>query len=192
MQKLSKLWAGRVDKAIKPFAFFFLVFLLTFGLYTNRYVFSIIGAYPKILLPALLQPYLGFTIAFFVAKTVGKQPRYRCITIAIEAGLQNIAIPMTLLQNSFPQPMGDLAAVMPVTTALFTPLPLMFIFLVLFFRKRLCPPQADEKEEEDEKKNGKYIASIERIVDPDNKGNVKTLQPLMTSSSTDLDRETVI
>ena len=43
LQKLSKLWAGRVDKAIKPFAFFFLVFLLTFGLYTNRYVFSIIG-----------------------------------------------------------------------------------------------------------------------------------------------------
>ena len=194
-QKLTKLWADRVGKVIKPFAFIFLVFLLTFGLYTNRYVFSIIGAYPKILLPALLQPYLGFTCAFLIAKTLGKQPRFRCITIAIEAGVQNIAIPMTLLQNSFDQPMGDLAAVMPVTTALFTPIPLMLIFLFIFFRKRLCPTESNREQEEDEKKEkqSELVSSIVTVVDKndaDDKNHVS--EPFLTSSKNDIDRETVI
>ena len=128
-----------VGRFIKPFALLFLIFLLTFGLYTNRYVFSILAEYPFLLLPALLQPYLGFSIAFLIAKTLGQQPRHRAITIAIETGIQNIAIPMTLLQNSFEQPLGDLAAVMPVTTALFTPLPLMATFVFLVIRNRFCP-----------------------------------------------------
>ena len=148
-RRFKEQGAEFVGRLIKPFSFIFLVFMITFGLYTNRYVFSILGAYPFLLIPALLQPYLGFGIGFLIASTLGRQPRYRAVTIAIETGIQNIAIPMTLLQNSFEQPLGDVAATMPVTTALFTPLPLMATFVFLFIRKRLCPPKpADDEEHE--------------------------------------------
>ena len=36
-RKLKQPWAEKVGKAIKPVALLFLAFLLTFGLYTNRY-----------------------------------------------------------------------------------------------------------------------------------------------------------
>ena len=100
-RKFKESGAEFVGRCIKPFAFLFLMFLLTYGLYVNRYVYSIIGAFPYILIPALLQPYVGFGLGFLIAKTLGQQSRQRAITIAIETGVQNITIPMVLLQNSF-------------------------------------------------------------------------------------------
>ena len=114
---------------------------------------------PRILFPALIQPYLGFAFGFCVGKFAARQPKYRAITIAIETGIQNATIPMVMLQGSFEQPYGDIAATMPVTTALYTPIPLMFTFIGLtvynkFFKEK-CGGGNDEEEGDGDEKEGK-------------------------------------
>ena len=151
LRKFRQPIGDRLGRMIKPLAIVFTAFLLTFGLYVNRYIYGIMGRHPGIVPPAIIQPYLGFTFGFCIARFLAKQPKYRSITIAIETGVQNITIPMVMLQNSFPQPYGDLAAVMPVITAHFTPIPLCFIFLGLvvyrrFFKER-CKGGAGEEED---------------------------------------------
>ena len=148
IRKCKQAVADRLGKMIKPLALVFIIFLLSFGLYVNRYIYSQIKTSFYILLPALLQPYIGFILSFLIAKYIARQPKHRCITIAIETGVQNVTIPMVLLQQSFPQPYGDLAAVMPVTTAHFTPLPMLFSFLgIIIYRNvylRFWPKQQEE------------------------------------------------
>ena len=143
------IWLARF---IKPFALVFLIYLLSFGIYVNRYVFSMWAQYPRILVPALLQPYLGFTLAFLISRFAARQPRYRAITISIETGIQNAAIPMLMLQGSFEQPFGDTAATMPVTTALYTPIPLLCTFIGLMSYKFCCKKRCGKGDEDEEKK----------------------------------------
>ena len=150
VRKCKQAVAERLGKFIKPFALIFVIFLLSFGLYCNRYIYSQIKTSLYVLLPALLQPYLGFAISFLIAKYIARQPKHRCITIAIETGVQNVTIPMVLLQQSFPQPYGDLAAVMPVTTAHFTPLPMFFSFLGLLIYRNICLKYCLKKENEED------------------------------------------
>ena len=160
----------RLGRMIKPLALLFLAWLLTFGLYVNRYIYGLMAAAPRIVPPAILQPYLGFGCGFLIAKYVARQPRYRSVTVAIETGVQNVTIPMVMLQGSFPQPFGDLAATMPVMTAHFTPLPLLFVLIGLtvynrFFKERCSRGEADEEDEEkkvpDDMKNGAIDKEIE-------------------------------
>jgi hypothetical protein len=169
IRKFRKPIAERLGIMIKPVALLFLAFLLTFGLYVNRYIYAEIGEHLYIIPPAILQPYMGFIMGFLIAKHVAKQPTYRCITIAIETGVQNVTIPMVLLQGSFKQPFGDLAAVMPVTTAHFTPLPMLAAFFGLTIYKNVylkrCKPEevdVDDKTPADDKKDANGHVEVDR------------------------------
>ena len=106
---------------------FFIIYILTFGIYTNLYVFKLI-TYQTILVSAAL-PYTGFLIGFLMS-LITKQNRERMIAIFIESGewtmekdflfcvffqgLQNTGVAIFFLRLSLPQPDSDLAIVVPI------------------------------------------------------------------------------
>jgi predicted Na+-dependent transporter len=170
VRKLRPAVGDRLGRMIKPLAVIFMAFLLTFGLYTNRYIYGFMGNFPSIIPPSILQPYLGFTFGFCIARFAARQPKYRAITIAIETGVQNVTIPMVMLQGSFPQPFGDIAAVMPVMTAHFTPIPLLAMWIGLIIYRRFFPQPDDQqaKHIEDEETEPAKAKAIEASKDSKN------------------------
>lgn len=121
---------------MKPLSLGFIVYILTFGLYVNAYIYRMMATYPLIVPAAFLLPWCGFGVGFLVA-TILRQPRPSAVTIAIETGIQNYSIAMVVLFGAFPKPYGDLAAVMPLIVAHFTPLPLFTVFLILTIRDKV-------------------------------------------------------
>lgn len=75
----------------------------------------------------LLLPWLGYIIAWCVAKTL-KQNTIDSLTIAIETGIQNTGIAIFLLRT-LPQPQADLTIVIPVAVDIMTMFPLMGLYI---------------------------------------------------------------
>lgn len=75
--------ADRLTRYIRFITIFFIVYILTFGIYTNLYVFKLIN-YRTILVSAIL-PYTGFFIGFAMS-LITRQSRERLIAIFIESG----------------------------------------------------------------------------------------------------------
>ncbi|XP_076449312.1 uncharacterized protein LOC143285782 [Babylonia areolata] len=143
-----KKWAPKVAKwvlkLLKPFTLIAILFLVTFGVYTNLYVFRLFS--PRTLLAGCLLPYIGYTVGGTVALIL-RQPCYRAKTIAIETGIQNTSIGYLLLVFSLPKPDGDMAAVGPMASALMTPLPLLLLVVVYLLYKRFCKKKKGKKGE---------------------------------------------
>ena len=118
---------------LKPVFVFFIVFMVTFGVYTNLYIFSLLTA--RVLFAGCLMPYVGFACGGLLA-CVTRQPRARIVAIAIETGIQNTGIPIVLMKYSLPQPEADLSVVAPVVVAMFTPIPLWIAMVALEVRRR--------------------------------------------------------
>ena len=59
------------------------------------------------------------------------------IAIAVEAGIQNTGIAIFVLRSALNQPEADLTTVMPVSTAIMTPFPLIAFYLCLKCREWL-------------------------------------------------------
>ncbi|ESO95070.1 hypothetical protein LOTGIDRAFT_94557, partial [Lottia gigantea] len=133
IQKKKPSWAKKLVKLVKPIIVIFLLFVFTVGVYANLYIFDLLD--PMILLAGALIPYGGFFLGFLIA-FVARQPKKNIITIAIETGIQNTGIPIVLLKNSLGPPESDMSIVGPVASAIFTPLPLVFVLIALEIRKR--------------------------------------------------------
>lgn len=125
--------ADLVEKALKPVIVVMSFILLVVGIYSNLYIFRLFK--PKIILAGLLLPYVGYILGGVVA-LICRQPWTRVKTISIETGLQNTSIAYLLLINSFPPPIGDVAAVAPVASAVMTPLPLFLITIFYLIYQR--------------------------------------------------------
>ena len=151
IQKKKPDWARKIIKLLRPFLIIFLVFMFTFGVWVNMYIFKLFT--PSLILAGCLLPYLGFLLGG-VAAFVLRQPFPRILTIAIETGIQNTGIPIILLRFSLPQPDGDLSLVSPVVAATFTPIPLLIAVAVMEIRKRCCKKGFKEVAKEDETANG--------------------------------------
>ncbi|KAL5022356.1 hypothetical protein ScPMuIL_001511 [Solemya velum] len=119
-ERLAKI----LVKIIKPVSIIAIIILITIGMYTNRYIFSLFS--PKIVFAGCLLPYIGYLLGG-LASLIARQPWTRVKTIAIETGLQNTGIAIVLLMYSFPSPDGELAAVAAIASALMTPLPLFLV-----------------------------------------------------------------
>ena len=130
-------------KILTPFSLVALLFLVTFGVYTNLYVFRLFSA--RTLMAACLLPYIGYTLGIAIS-LLFRQPFYRVKTIAIETGIQNTSIAYLLLIFSLPDPDGDMAAVGPMASALMTPLPLIVVVIVYLLYKRFFKKEKAEKE----------------------------------------------
>lgn len=96
------------------------------GLYANLYVFWLFS-WP-ILLCSCALPWSGYVVAYGCARLLRQSPT-DCVTIAIEAGVQNLGVAFAVLLYAFPEPERDLAMVVPIAVALVTDKPLLLIFL---------------------------------------------------------------
>ncbi|WAR12867.1 NTCP2-like protein, partial [Mya arenaria] len=141
-QKFPRV-ADNLQKALKPVIIIMSLILLVVGIYSNLYIFRMFK--PNILLAGLLLPYVGYLCGAIFA-LICRQPWTRIKTIAIETGMQNTNIAYILLTTSFEAPLGDIAAVAPVASAVMTPLPLFLITIFYLLYQRFCKKQDETKD----------------------------------------------
>ncbi|KAI4481109.1 hypothetical protein M0804_009735 [Polistes exclamans] len=84
---------------------------------------------PKIIVAGMGLPWLGFIFGMLVA-LIFKQSRQDIIAIAIETGIQNTGVAIFLLRLSLKSPADDLTTVLPVSSAIMTPIPLTILYLL--------------------------------------------------------------
>ncbi|OQR77582.1 ileal sodium/bile acid cotransporter-like [Tropilaelaps mercedesae] len=128
-------------KILTPFSISMIIFIIVFGTYANLYMFRLITW--DIALAAMLNVWVGFFIGVMAARATGLLWQ-DAVTVMIETGIQNTGVAIVLLGVSLPKPDGDMAAIIPVTASVITPIPLTIIWLLL---KLLRCPQALSNEE---------------------------------------------
>jgi solute carrier family 10 (sodium/bile acid cotransporter), member 3/5 len=123
-------WAEFSRKLIRPFTILMMVFIFTFGIYANLYMFYVMTW--RTMLAGLIVPWCGYIFGAALA-VISKRGRQQVIAIAVETGVQNTGIAIVLLRLSLPQPDADLASVVPVcgSIMLFIPLFLWYCGLVV-------------------------------------------------------------
>ncbi|CAH1775302.1 unnamed protein product [Owenia fusiformis] len=134
IKRFSPKVADFLAKGTKWLSLFFIAYVFSFGIYANLYMYRLMGRQPEVILAGIMLPWVAYGLAFALAMLL-KQGVKRATTIAIETGIQDIAIALIVLQFSFPNPEADLAAVMPIATVMFTPLPLVAAFAIISIRK---------------------------------------------------------
>ncbi|XP_013407512.1 ileal sodium/bile acid cotransporter-like [Lingula anatina] len=138
--------AMKLKRLIRPLALIFLIYINSFGLYVNWFVWGLLADQPYLLAVGIITPWCGYIFGFILAK-IFRQSKRRAITIALETGIQNIGIPMLILRFSLPQPDGDLGSLMPYLQNLSQSLPLYLILIALTIKRRCCDKRDDEASE---------------------------------------------
>ena len=139
IRRFSPKLANKIAVFTRPLSLAFIIYVIGFGMYVNWYMYEIMGSQAAKVIPAaVLLPTLGYVIALGIA-VLARRKWKEVVAISIETGIQNSAIPIIILQGSFPQPEGDLAAVMPVATSLFFAAPLILVGIVYIVWKRTHP-----------------------------------------------------
>ncbi|KAK2708878.1 hypothetical protein QYM36_014490 [Artemia franciscana] len=129
-------------KMLKPMASLFIVFIIVFGVYTNLYMFQIMGW--QVFTAGFSLPFLGYCFGA-VAAYLLRRPIEDVIAISVETGLQNTGIAIFLLRFTLPQPDADLNTVVPVASAIMTPLPLTIALIILKLRAWKAKSMETEK-----------------------------------------------
>jgi len=132
-------------KILKPLALFLILFILVCGIWSQFFMIKLISW--RIGLVGFGLPWLGFAFGCLFSKLCRRE-RKDIIAIAIETGVQNTGMAIFMLWFTLDHPAGDLAAVVPVAVATFTPLPLLFSLVYYRARNKYCP--ANTKEEIDD------------------------------------------
>lgn len=114
-------------RIIKPFSIILVVFIVIFAITTNLYLFKLFSW--EIVIAGMGLPWLGFTFGFIVAK-ICKQSQADIRAIAIETGIQNTGVAIFLLRFTLKPPADDLTTVIPVSTAIMTPIPLTILYII--------------------------------------------------------------
>lgn len=133
IQKKKPTWAEKILKCVPYLTAIFLIFVFTVGVYANLYIFKLLT--PVVLVSGALAPYLGFAFGALVA-FLTRQSNKNILTIAIETGIQNTGIAIVLLKVSLPPPDSDISITPPITSSIFTPIPMVVAMLVHYIRKR--------------------------------------------------------
>ncbi|GAB1869336.1 Ileal sodium/bile acid cotransporter [Camponotus japonicus] len=123
LPKVSKM----LVRIMKPFSIILIIFIAIFAILTNLYLFKLFSW--KIVIAGMGLPWLGFTLGFIVAK-ICKQPQANIRAIAIETGIQNTGVAIFLLRFTLKPPADDLTTVLPVSTAIMTPIPLTILYII--------------------------------------------------------------
>ncbi|XP_013401051.1 sodium/bile acid cotransporter [Lingula anatina] len=153
---LFRLWkphmADKTKRLIRPLALIFIVYVYSFGVYVNLYMWILMGKRPRLIGVGALTPWCGFLFGFVIAK-IFRQPRKRAITISLETGIQNIGIPILILQFSLAQPEGDLAAIFPIIQSICQMFPPISALIALTIKHK-CFDKGKKFKDAVEKKDG--------------------------------------
>ncbi|XP_043679525.1 ileal sodium/bile acid cotransporter-like isoform X2 [Vespula pensylvanica] len=125
-KKLPKLCKLMI-RIMKPFSAILIIFIVVFAILTNLYLFKLFSW--KIVLAGMGLPWLGFIFGMLVS-LIFKQSRPDIIAIAIETGIQNTGVAIFLLRFTLKPPADDLTTVVPVSSAIMTPIPLIILYIV--------------------------------------------------------------
>ncbi|KAI0214458.1 P3 protein [Lamellibrachia satsuma] len=132
--------AAVIRKILRPFFFFVVIVFFPIAIYMNIAVIRMFTV--AVVMAGCCLPYIGFLLGA-VLSAVCRQSRARIITIALETGIQNIGIPILVMQNSLPHPESEIAMIGPIAVAIATPLPLWLGLTIQEVRRRCCrgPPE---------------------------------------------------
>ncbi|XP_068246599.1 ileal sodium/bile acid cotransporter-like [Palaemon carinicauda] len=114
-------------KVLTPFSIVILTYTFSFGVYAYFYLFSIMTW--KSIIAGLLLPISGYTIGTLMAKVCCLQWK-EAIAVGIETGVQNTMLSIIILTVAIEKPTANIAAVVPGTNTLFTPVPLLIIYII--------------------------------------------------------------
>ncbi|XP_050684864.1 P3 protein-like [Leptidea sinapis] len=126
MQKFTPKLAIFMVKILKCFSTSLLIFIITFAIITNLYIFELFSW--RIVVAGMGLPWLGYLSGYAVARIL-RQPHEDALAISIETGVQNMGIAVFLLRYALPQPEADLTTVVPVSVSIMTPFPMLSILL---------------------------------------------------------------
>ena len=135
LNKFKPAIAKKICKGISPVSAIFLLWVIIVGSIINPYIYTVMATVWYVIPAGFLLPFLGMSLGYVIARLT-KQGNSRAVTIAIETGIQDTGIAYILLLSSFEKPYGDLAATVPITSATFTPLPLLIAFIVVTIRNK--------------------------------------------------------
>ncbi|KAI0214454.1 P3 protein [Lamellibrachia satsuma] len=141
--------ADVISKILRPFSLFVIIVVLPIALYMNIAVIRMFTV--AVVLAGCCLPYVGFLLGAVLA-AVCRQSRARIITIALETGIQNIGLPILVIQHSLPHPESDIAMIGPIAVAIATPLPLWLGLAIQEVRRRCCrgPPEVTSDQDTNE------------------------------------------
>nr|XP_053633456.1 hepatic sodium/bile acid cotransporter-like isoform X1 [Cherax quadricarinatus]XP_053633458.1 hepatic sodium/bile acid cotransporter-like isoform X1 [Cherax quadricarinatus]XP_053633459.1 hepatic sodium/bile acid cotransporter-like isoform X1 [Cherax quadricarinatus]XP_053633460.1 hepatic sodium/bile acid cotransporter-like isoform X1 [Cherax quadricarinatus]XP_053633461.1 hepatic sodium/bile acid cotransporter-like isoform X1 [Cherax quadricarinatus]XP_053633462.1 hepatic sodium/bile acid len=130
---LIKRWSQRVadvlKRLLKPISIIFIIFIMTFGVYANFYIFAFFNW--RVAVAGVLLPWLGFLFGA-VASLVCRRNVEELIAISIETGVQNTGLSIGILKVALKEyaPLGDITIVIPIAVATMTPIPLTIAYII--------------------------------------------------------------
>ena len=125
-----------VSRILRPFAALFILFIITFGSYANQYFYKLLGKTYYLIPATILLPSIGFVLGLLISWLLRRDAK-RMMTIALETAIQNSTIAIFLVLATFPPPDNDLAAIVPIAVAMFTPVVLVCIYGVFMLHRKL-------------------------------------------------------
>ncbi|XP_050727947.1 uncharacterized sodium-dependent transporter YocS-like isoform X2 [Eriocheir sinensis] len=149
-------------KMLTPVTLFMVVFLFSFGVYSNLYVFQLFDA--TVMFAGFGLPTLGYLSGLGLAALL-RLPLKDRIAISIETGIQNMTIAVIILKMTLESPAGDLAVVFPAAAVIMTPVPLIVVLIIRrVYLWRKGPPEEEQETTKKEEANGNVEAGGAKAV----------------------------
>ncbi|CAG9819177.1 unnamed protein product [Phaedon cochleariae] len=133
IQRYLRRVSNFLVRAMKVFSTVLLVFIVVFAIVANFWLFKLFSY--EIIIAGMAVPWIGYLIGFSISKLL-RRTGPDCTAISIEIGIQNTGIAIFLLRFTLPQPEADLTTVVPVSIAILTPFPLLFLLICNKIRER--------------------------------------------------------
>lgn len=168
------------DKYVKPVSGVIMLILICTDLPFNLFIFDSPWEYFVI---AIIFPLVGGGAGFFISKVL-RQTTQRSATVALETGVQNAVLAITVLYFFYEKPVSDLATRLPYLILVFTSLEGVALTIIYILLKKFywgkCPyddekeeEKSDDKKEDEEKKQKEY--EVKEIKVKERNGEIKTI-----------------
>ncbi|KAL0860976.1 hypothetical protein ABMA27_009506 [Loxostege sticticalis] len=149
MQRYTPKISAFMVKILKGFSSTLLIFIIVFAIITNLYIFKLFTW--RIVVAGMGIPWLGYAFGYAFARAC-RRVHADALAISIETGIQNTGIAIFLLRYALDQPEADITTVIPVASAIMTPIPMICIFV---YQKIKGCMGVSSNEEPDTKKSWK-------------------------------------
>ncbi|PIK53708.1 putative ileal sodium/bile acid cotransporter [Apostichopus japonicus] len=143
------------EKYIKPVSALVVTVLICTDLPFNLFIFYSPWQY---YCACVIFPMIGATAGFIISK-VSRLTTKRAVTVAIETGVQNALIAVTVLGISYPQPEADLAIRLPYLILIFTTIQGISLVIVYTLLKKFYWHGVPYDDDNDDTETGQYDVS---------------------------------